>query len=265
MKLPIGIQSFEVIRTGNYYYVDKTKFVWKLVNDGKYYFLSRPRRFGKSLFIDTLKQAFLGRKELFRGLYLEDRWDWEKKYPVIHIDFGGGLVKDSNDLEEWIKEILISNYKEYQIEQDIEIDINKKEKDIRLLFKNLIIKLYKNSNSEVVVLIDEYDKPILDRIEDKEEAIKIREVLKNFYSVLKPLDRYLKFVILTGVSKFSKVSLFSGLNQLRDITLSEEYATICGYTQEELEEVFKEELRGEDREEIRRWYNGYSWLGDSGI
>lgn len=254
-KLPIGIQSFEKIRSDNYYYVDKTHFVAKLVNEGSYYFLSRPRRFGKSLFLDTLKQAFLGRRELFEGLYLYENWDWTKSYPVIHLDFGGGVVKDAEDLERWILRQLERNQEELEIEC-------KHREDYRSCFEELIIRASEFYRSKVVVLIDEYDKPILDRIEEREEAKRVREVLKNLYSVIKPLDRYLKFVFITGVSKFSKVSLFSGLNQLNDITLDEDYATICGYTEEELREVFAEELFDVDLTTIRCWYDGYSFCGE---
>lgn len=255
MKFPMGIQSFEKIRTDGYYYVDKTPFVARLVNEGCYYFLSRPRRFGKSLFLDTLRQEFLGKKELFSGLYLENSWDWSVTYPVISIDFSGVLIEDANHLKGYILEQLEENQKELALSL-------KKPQDCNLYFRKLILEVSKRKKQKVVVLIDEYDKPILDRIEDREEALRIREILKNFYSTLKPLDKYLKFVFLTGVSKFSKVSLFSGLNQLNDITLDERYATICGYTQKELEEVFGDELRGEDLEAVKCWYNGYSWLGE---
>ncbi|GIX41703.1 MAG: hypothetical protein KatS3mg129_1436 [Leptospiraceae bacterium] len=223
-QLPIGVSSFEVIRKDKYCYVDKTPFIYKLVKEGKYYFLSRPRRFGKSLFIDTLKQAFLGKKELFIGLYLEKNWDWNTIYPVIHIDFGGSVIQNAEDLKERIHTLLERNQKSLNV-------ICKYKKDFRRNLEELIFQSYKTYNSPVVVLIDEYDKPILDKIEEKDKAIAIREVLKDFYSVLKPLDVYLKFVFFTGVSKFSKVSLFSGLNQLMDITLSKQYSAICGYTQ----------------------------------
>ncbi len=255
-KLPIGIQSFKEIRSGPYYYVDKTPFVARLVDEGKYYFLCRPRRFGKSLFLDTLKQAFLGRRELFEGLYLERNWDWGKSYPVIHLDFAGGVVKEARELEDWILHQLKLNQKNLSIKCE---DTH----DYRTCFEELIIRAYEAYQEKVVVLIDEYDKPILDCIEERERARKLRDILKNLYSVLKPLDSYLRFVFITGVSKFSKVSLFSGLNQLQDITLSPRYATICGYTQEELEGVFSEELEGEDLEAIRCWYNGYSFCGES--
>jgi len=253
-KLPIGIQSFEEIRKENYYYVDKTHFVEKLASEGKYYFLSRPRRFGKSLFLDTLRQAFLGRKELFEGLYLETNWDWSKKYPVIYIDFAEGVIGSVEVLYKTIESILRRHGRLYGISYEEEL--------LNLRFKELVEKVSEKYDQKVVVLIDEYDKPILDRIEDKNLAIEIREVLKNFYGVLKPLDAYLKFVFITGVSKFSKVSLFSGLNQLQDITLNPAYATICGYTQEEFEKVFSERLSGVDLEQVRCWYDGYSWLGE---
>ncbi len=193
---------------------------------GGYYFLSRPRRFGKSLFLDTLKQAFLGKKELFKGLYLYSKWDWSKTYPVIHIDFGAGVIKDDKDLEETIK------IKLNKIQELLNIS-SRFTHDIKSWFEEIIIEAYKNYHQKVVVLIDEYDKPILDVIDNKEKALAVRETLKNLYSVLKPLDQYLHLVFLTGVSKFSKVSIFSGLNQLRDITISEEFGEICGYTEKE--------------------------------
>lgn len=254
-KLPIGIQSFEEMRTNGYYYVDKTYFVSKLASEGKYYFLSRPRRFGKSLFLDTLRQAFLGKKKLFEGLYLENNWNWDEFHPVILINFGDGVVEDEKNLEEVMSEILLENAENYGVK------LRKRLINYRL--KELIVSLYEKYRSKVVVLIDEYDKPILDRIEgEMETVLRIREKLKNFYSVLKGADEYLRFVFITGVSKFSKVSLFSGINQLQDITLNREYATICGYTQKEFEEVFAPELAGLNLGDIRTWYNGYSWLGE---
>ncbi len=253
-KLPVGIQSFVGIRTENYYYVDKTSFVKKLVDEGKYFFLSRPRRFGKSLFLDTLRQAFLGRRELFHSLYLENNWDWSVKYPVIYISFGSGVIREKEILLKTFESILREHYEEEQITLTEEIPNRR--------FFELIKKLYKKYGQKVVVLIDEYDKPILDNIDKIEIAIEIREELKNFYSVLKDADPYLKFVFITGVTKFSKVSLFSGLNNLEDITISPAFATICGYTQKEFETVFADRLEGVDLDEVRRWYNGYSWLGE---
>ena len=254
-KFPIGIQSFEKIRTGDFYYVDKTPFVKKLVDEGGgYFFLSRPRRFGKSLFLDTLRQAFLGRRELFRGLFLENNWDWSKKYPVIYISFGAGVIEDENDLIKQILLILEENQENLGL-------TCKHADDYRACFYELIKRAAEKFGAKSVVLVDEYDKPILDRLDDLKTASKIREKLKNFYSVLKDADPYLEFCFLTGVTKFSNVSIFSGLNNLKDITIYPEYATICGYTQEEFEKTFADRLEGVDLQEVRRWYNGYSWLG----
>jgi len=254
-RLPIGIQSFEKIRTGDFYYVDKTPFVKKLVDEGGgYFFLSRPRRFGKSLFLDTLRQAFLGKRELFKGLYLENNWDWSEKYPVVYISFGAGVHRSVEELQNTFREIFLEHEKFYQVKLSYP--------SIKGRFKELIEILVEKYNQKVVVLIDEYDKPILDNINRPEVAVEIREELKNFYSVLKDADPYLKFCFLTGVTKFSKVSIFSGLNNLKDITIHPDYATICGYTQEEFEIVFSDRLEGVDLEEVRLWYNGYSWLGE---
>ncbi len=254
-KLPIGIQSFVNIRTeADYYYVDKTQQVAALVDKGKYFFLSRPRRFGKSLFLDTLRQAFLGRKELFNGLFLENNWNWEKKYPVIYISFGAGVHRSRDELQETMLVILKQHAKDYGVSLE-----NSYIKD---RFFELIQQIVKKYNQQVVVLIDEYDKPILDQIDKPEIAIEIREELKNFYSVIKDADQFLKFVFITGVSKFSKVSLFSGLNNLLDITIDPDNATICGYTHEEMCNIFAERLEGVDLEQVRLWYNGYNFLGD---
>jgi Predicted AAA-ATPase. len=212
--LPIGIQTFEKIRNSNYYYVDKTMFVKKL-EEGGYYFLSRPRRFGKSLFLDTLKEAFSGNKELFKGLYLYDNWDWNKKYPIIKFDLSQAYPDTEENLIKSINSFLRKIAKEHGITLEEEI--------IGLKFQELIQKLYEKYNQKVVVLIDEYDKPILDVIEDIEKARRNRDMLKKFFEILKPSDPYLKLVFLTGVSRFSKVSIFSGLNQLQDITLNESF------------------------------------------
>jgi len=252
--LPIGIQTFEKIRNSNYYYVDKTVFVKKLENGG-YYFLSRPRRFGKSLFLDTLKEAFSGNKELFKGLYLYDNWDWNEKYPIIKLDLSQAYPDTEENLIKSINSFLRKIAKDHQITLEEEI--------LGLKFKELIQKLYEKYNQKVVVLIDEYDKPILDVIEDIEKARRNRDILKKFFEILKPSDPYLKLVFLTGVSRFSKVSIFSGLNQLNDITIDPSFATICGYTQSELESVFEDRLKDFDKEKIKEWYNGYNWLGES--
>ncbi|GIX42958.1 MAG: hypothetical protein KatS3mg129_2691 [Leptospiraceae bacterium] len=162
MKLPIGIQSFEKIRTDDYYYIDKTYFVKKLVEEGSYYFLSRPRRFGKSLFLDTLRQAFLAKKELFKGLYLYDKWEWDKKYPVIYLDFGEGMIESSDHL----KKVIESNLRKISLYYQIELT----EELLERRGIELIEKLYKKYQQKVVVLIDEYDKPILDCIEDQRRS-----------------------------------------------------------------------------------------------
>ena len=254
-KLPIGIQTLREIREDGCYYVDKTPLALQLVQQGKYFFLSRPRRFGKSLFLDTLKELFEGNAALFKGLYAEAHWDWSVKYPVLRFSFGGGVIQDTADLQSRLN----SHLQRYEMEAGFTpVDCSASER-----FRSLIHHLATTAGQRVVVLVDEYDKPILDRIEDSERAQAIREVLKDFYSVIKDSDAYIRFAFLTGVSKFSKVSLFSGLNNLQDITLDERYSAICGYTDEDVDSVFAPELQGLDREEIRRWYNGYNWLGTS--
>ncbi len=253
-KLPIGIQTFSEIITGDYVYIDKTEIALNLIDNGKYYFLSRPRRFGKSLFLDTLKNIFQGNKELFKGLYVYDKYDWAQSYPVVNISFTGGVIRDRPYLDE-----KINNQLQLVADQfGIEFRFN----NISDKLYELVLGIYKKFNQNAVILIDEYDKPILDNITDPEIALEMREGLKNLYSVIKDCDEYLKFVFLTGVSKFSKVSIFSGLNNLKDITTDERYAVICGYTQNDLEREFKEYLVNCDLDEIQRWYNGYSWLGE---
>ncbi len=254
-KLPIGIQSFVKMRKDNFYYVDKTSMVAELVNKGGgYYFLSRPRRFGKSLFLDTLRQAFLAKKELFAGLYLENQWDWGTRYPVIHISFGSGVMKDVHELEIVFEDIL------NRIAEQEGLSITSQA--LRSRFLETIEKLNHKYHQQVVILIDEYDKPILDNIDKPQTAAEIREGLKNFYSVIKDSDEFLRFVFITGVSKFSKVSLFSGLNNLDDITLDPDFATVCGYTHEELIHAFADRLEGVEMDQVRLWYDGYNFLGD---
>ncbi len=256
-KLPIGISTLETIIKENYAYVDKTKIAYELVTSGQYYFLSRPRRFGKTLFLDTLRSIFEGKKELFKGLYIYDKWDWNKTYPVLHISFAEGVLSSKQRIKEKIEQIFQNN------QDRLKIVYREKSSNPAIYFENLIQKIYEKYQERVVILVDEYDKPILDNIENKELALYAREELKNMYSVIKGTDGYIKFVFITGVSKFSKVSLFSGLNNLEDITLNPRYATIAGYTQHDLETVFAEHLRGQDYEKIRRWYNGYKWLGEA--
>ncbi|MEA2099746.1 MAG: ATP-binding protein [Campylobacterota bacterium] len=253
-KLPIGIQTFKDIREDDYIYVDKTDVAYNLIDNYRYIFLSRPRRFGKSLFLDTLKNIFEGKKEYFKDLYIYDKWDWDVKYPVIKISFIGG-VKSTDDLEEDLIRILADNQEVLNIEC----------KDI-LSAKNclseLIKKVYQKYNQKVVILIDEYDKPILDNVENIKTAKLIRDMLSGFYSVLKDSDQYIKFAFLTGVSKFSKASIFSGLNMLTDISLNPKYGNICGYTQKDIETQFLPYLDGVDLERLKNFYNGYNFLKD---
>ncbi len=254
-KLPIGIQSFAKIREDDYYYVDKTPFVARLADGGSYYFLSRPRRFGKSLFLDTLGEAFAGNRGLFEGLYLENNWDWDKTHPVVRISFAEGRLENRAQLDERIVKQLRTNAQRLGVSCD-------NDSDIVGCFGDLIQRAAAKYGQRTVVLVDEYDKPILDNLTAPDIARDMREGLRNLYSVIKGQDPHLRFVFLTGVSKFSKVSIFSGLNNLRDITLSSEYAATCGYTEADLDAVFAPELPGLDREELRRWYDGYRWQGE---
>jgi hypothetical protein len=254
-KLPIGIQTFREIREEGYCYVDKTPWIARMADEGKYYFLSRPRRFGKSLLVSTLAAAFAGQRELFTGLYLETHWDWSRCAPVIILDFGEGILDSRQRLDQRIRRML-------DIQAEAQgIHLQQAEASDRL--EELILKLHAATGERVVVLVDEYDKPILDHLHLPERALELREGLRNLYSVLKTQDARLRFVLLTGVSKFSKVSLFSGLNNLKDITLDERFGTLCGYTQGELESVFAAWLEGVDLTELRQWYNGYNFLGES--
>ena len=254
-KLPISKSVFKEIRAENCCYVDKTPFVEQLLNDhSKYWFLSRPRRFGKTLFLDTLRAAFAGEKELFKSLYLDNNWDWETKYPVINISFGRGTVTSAKMLNNAIHYTLGNNAQRF----DIELAAN----SIPERFEELLQKTSNKFGLGVVVLVDEYDKPLLDNL-TKDVAENIRTELSSFYSVLKDADQYIKFVFLAGVSKFSKTSIFSNLNNLTDISLKPEYADICGYTQDDLELIFVDYLQGIDLEKIKEWYDGYNFLGSN--
>jgi hypothetical protein len=253
-KLPTGIYTFRDIREDNYVYVDKTKEAYELINNYRYVFLSRPRRFGKSLFLDTLNEIFNGSKELFKGLYIYDKHDFEP-HPVIRISWAG----DFKTLES-TKEMALTIMKENQDNLNIQCE---NQHNPSACFRELIRKAYYKYNKKVVVLIDEYDKPILDNIEKEnlDTARDNREFLRGFYTIIKDSDRYIRFAFLTGVSRFSRVSIFSGLNNLVDISLNPKFAEICGFTHDNLENEFKEYLEGVDLEEIRKWYNGYNFLG----
>ncbi len=253
-KLPIGIQTFQKIREDDYVYVDKTDLAAQLIDRYQYVFLSRPRRFGKSLFLDTLHNLFEGKKELFTGLAAEKNHDWSKKYPVIKISFGGGNFRSKEGLAENLAMILRQNGKR------LGISCTSASPDV--WFNELIQNTVEQYNQPVAILIDEYDKPILDNIDQPEMAAFARETLKAFYSVIKNNDAHIRFAFLTGVTKFSKVSVFSGINNIVDISLEKPYGTVCGYTQHDLETVFAEHLQNADMNEIKRWYNGYYFMGD---
>ncbi len=259
-KLPTGIQTFSKIIKGNYLYVDKTQQILELIESGEYLFLSRPRRFGKSLLISTLSEIFSGNQELFQGLYIYDKIEWQS-YPVIIIDFN--LISNTND--EVFKTSLLSYLDEIAAEYEIILSKTL----IKDKFAELIKKISKKTQQKVVVLIDEYDKPIVEHIDDIEKATKNREIMRDFFGILKSSDPFLRFVFLTGVSKFSRVSIFSELNNVRDITFSRQFATLLGYTQKELESNFEFYIQylGTVLEikkpvlltKIKTWYNGYSW------
>ncbi len=255
-NLPIGIQSLKTLRETHCVYVDKTELIYRLVEHNGRYFLSRPRRFGKSLLVDTIKALFEGHRSLFNGLYIEDQWDWSQTRSVIKIDFAAGVLQSVAELEKRIHNILLEN------QQRLAIQCDWSQHDIAGGFAHLIREAHHQSGRQVVILIDEYDKPILDNIEHPERAAEIREGLKNLYSVMKAEDSHIYTIFMTGVTKFSKVSLFSGLNQLEDISLDSRYATICGYTQHDLETSFAEHLEGVDWVELKAMYNGYQFLGE---
>lgn len=208
-KLPLGIQSFEKLRKDDNIYIDKTRQLFEIVNEGTYFFLSRPRRFGKSLFLDTIKCLFEGKKELFEGLYIDDRWDWSRKYPVIKISFGSGIATSTRKLTEMI----CFHLRERETDNNVEAY---DKSNYGTYFNSLIIACYKRYKAPVVILVDEYDKPILDNITNEALALEMRDSLRDLYSVIKDSDKYIRFAFLTGVSKFSKMNLFSGLNNLRN-------------------------------------------------
>ena len=249
-KLPIGIQTFRTIREEGHYYADKTAHVERLIEQGTHYFLSRPRRFGKSLLLDTIKELFEGSEELFRGLAIHGRWDFGTRHPVVRLDFAGDFR--TPERLEGVTQALLDG-----VERRLGVTPRHDTSDNRL--RHIIEELHERGGQRVVVLIDEYDKPILDTLGDPEVARANRDFLRGLYGVLKSCDAHIRFTLLTGVSKFSKVNLFSGLNNLEDITLDPRFATICGYTEDDLDTVFAPEFDGLDREQIREWYKGYNW------
>ena len=237
MKYPIGIQSFDQLIEDGYVYVDKTDLVYSLATEGKIYFLSRPRRFGKSLLVSTLKNYFLGRKELFKGLKIDAlEKDW-KVYPVFHVDFNGSNFTKQGILENRLGSYISDWEKQYALDSEsIETDLGNR-------FMKVLKIAHEQSGRRAVVLVDEYDKPILDVLDvDKNLEEEHRNILKAFYSVFKGADEHLQFVFLTGVTKFSQVSVFSGFNQPFDISMHRKYETLCGISQEELEATFREQM-----------------------
>ena len=265
MKYPIGIQDFEKLRTNGYSYVDKSRFVYKLATEGEYYFLSRPRRFGKSLFLSTLEAYFQGKKELFEGLAIYDlETDW-KKYPIFHIDLNTANFRE--------KDSLYTVLNDYLTTWECKYGTRESEATLALRFKGVIARAAEKEGCGVVILIDEYDKPILQTLRDPELQAEHRAQLKAFYSVLKTQDRYIKFAFLTGVTKFGKVSVFSDLNNLTDISMDHRYISICGMTEKELLTNFKEGINelasaNEDNEtetidKLRMRYSGYHFEENS--
>lgn len=262
-KLPVGIQDFEGLRKDGYIYVDKTEYIYSLVQEGKPYFLSRPRRFGKSLFLSTIKAFWEGKKELFSGLAIEkleegkkDAW---KSYPVFYFDFNGTNYQIESALDDMIDEQLRR--------WELEYDISQTAGSIGERFRNLILSAHKKTGCRCVVLVDEYDKPLLDVIDNPKLQEHNKEVFKGFFSTLKSFDPYIQFVFITGVSKFHKVSIFSDLNQLTDISLMKKYAGICGITETELKRYFKDEIdmlakeqglkQNECLKQLKQSYDGY--------
>ena len=247
------MQTFRTLREENCYYVDKTAYIERLLHEGTHYFLSRPRRFGKSLFLDTLKELFEGTEELFAGLHIHAGHDWSERHPVVRLSFGGGNFRNSDLLEANVMEQLAAAERRLGVTSEYLTAAGR--------FAYLLEALHRQTGQRVAVLVDEYDKPILDVLEQPEVARANRDYLRGLYGVIKDNDAHVRFTFLTGISKFSKVNLFSQLNNLTDITLEPEYSSICGYTEADLETVFAPELGGLDRERVREWYNGYGWLG----
>jgi len=257
---PIGIQTFEKIRNGNYLYIDKTEIIYRLTHAASnYVFLSRPRRFGKSLLTSTLKAYFEGRRDLFKGLAMERLETEWTKYPVLHFDMSLGKHMEKEQLERY----LLSQLE--QIEEDYGIHSDSPDSNIRLT--KLIRHVYEQTDRQVVVLIDEYDAPLLDVVHEEKNLPVLRNIMRNFYSPLKACYPYLRFVFLTGITKFSQLSIFSELNNIQNISMLPEYATICGITEEEMATQMDEDLdilakrMGISREEaiqkLKYNYDGY--------
>ena len=273
-RLPTGIQNLRQIREEGYYYVDKTRYARRIAEDaGKHYFLSRPRRFGKSLFVDTLKELYEGSEPLFRGLAVHDAWDWSRRRAVVRLSFAGGNYRRPGELQASVMQQLAGAERRAGLPaSQVPTPAGR--------FASLLEALHERTGERVVVLVDEYDKPILNALEGPAPATDVprgtsaapdaqatanRDDLRGLYGTLKDCDAHVERTFLTGVSKFSKVSLFSDLNFLTDLTLDPRHAAVCGYTEADLDAVFAPELPGLDRGQIRAWYNGYNWRGTESV
>ena len=251
-KLPIGLQDFEKIRQGNYLYIDKTQEIFNLIEFGSYLFFTRPRRFGKSLTVSTMYQLFRGNRALFEGLWIENNWDWTKTHPVIWLRFAT-MGEQSIGLEAGILKQLRQIADGYGVSLDSTDYIGAFEELIRVLHREF---------GRVVLLIDEYDKPLVDHMNDRERLEQNRQTLRGFYAVVKDADPYLEFFFITGVSAFSKVSLFSALNNLQNVTLQRVTETLTGLTEAEIDAHLTPYLRELPLKQLQHWYNGYSWTGN---
>ena len=265
MRFPIGIQNFRTLREDGYLYIDKTELIYKLVDTGCYYLLSRPRRFGKSLLVSTLEAYFQGKKEQFKGLAMERlEKDWTAR-PVFHIDLNVGKYESTQSLLDTLNEALTVWEQEYGAAEA--------ERNVGLRFKGVVQRAYEKTGHRVAILVDEYDKPLLQNIGNNELQEELRGILRLFYSVLKTQDRYIKFGLLTGVSKFSKLSVFSDLNNLDDITMREPYVSLCGITEQEIHDYFEAEIHQlaaaqkmtyqEACQELKSCYDGYHFVEDT--
>jgi hypothetical protein len=255
-NLPIGRQYFASIRKDDAIYIDKTEYIYNICRPAdSAYFLSRPRRFGKSLTLDTIAELFSGNRALFKGLWIEDKWDWSETYPIIRMSL------DSIGHEAGLKNALFKALNKIARSFGLALSENK---SLGSAFNELIEAVSEKTGKQVVILIDEYDKPIIDYIDpyNLEEANKQRDILKEFFSILKDSSNHIRFLFITGVSKFARVSIFSDLNHLIDLTLNKKYAALCGYTQQELEvnfNMYLERLPANTLEQMKLWYDGYSW------
>ncbi len=264
-SLPIGDQGFASLRGDNYLYVDKTELIYRMIQKGKFYFLSRPRRFGKSLLLSTIEAFFLGKRELFNGLYIANQEQEWVEHPVLHLDFSTQNYKSEQNVYNILNDFLDEYEAKYGRKEG--------ETDVALRFKWLVRNAYEKTGQRVVILVDEYDKPLLESIENPELQEQYRGILRGFYAVLKAMGQYIRFALLTGITKFSKVSIFSDLNNLNDISRDWDYASICGITDNEVDSVLAPYIqRYADeknlsydavREDLRRMYDGYHFAADT--